>query len=138
MFSKAVNSYFQKTKAYNSKPLYDMFSNVFDPVINELEIENINLKDGYESRDDIEWTDITLEVRGYCVKLSKPRFDSKCQDAYVYGVVYDLGYTWDDIFSRAGEFDLFGTYEPPKRLVEGRIYSKSIVDWLNKNIPKTT
>ena len=133
MFSKAVESYFHKTKAYNSKHLYDMFSTALDPVINELEIEDIELKDGYESRDDAEWTDIHLIVQKHCVTFSEPRFDSKIKDAWIYGVIYDLGYTWKDILY-GGEFDIFDTYEPPKRIAEGKIYSNNIVEWLRSNI----
>lgn len=110
-----------------------MFSTALDLVINELEIEDIELKDGYESRDDAEWTDIHLIVQKQCVTFSEPSFDSKIKDAWIYGVIYDIGYTWKDILY-GGEFDIFGTYEPPKRIAEGKIYSNNIIELLRSNI----
>ena len=135
MFSRAVAVYFHKTKAYNSKPLYDTFAEVIDPVIDKLSIEDIILRDGYESRDDMEWTDITFMANGHGVTLSSPHFDKTCQGSYVYGIIYGAGYTRDDIDRDNPEFDLLDTHIPLKRLATGeKVYSSSIVEWLTKYV----
>lgn len=133
MFSQAVTVYFDKTKAYNSKPLYDIFAEVIDPVIDKLHIEDIKLTDGYESRDDFEWTDISFWANGHYVMLSSPKFDKTYQDTFVHGTIYEAGYTLDDIIRDNPEFDLFDTWVPLKKLATGeKVYSHLIVEWLTK------
>ena len=138
MFSKAVTVYFDKTKAYNSKPLYDAFAYEIDLVVDELHIEDIQLTDGYESRDDAEWTDITFMANGHFVSLSSPHYNNKYQAPYVTGVIYEKGYTRNDIINdTGGAFDLFDTYVPLKKLVtQGKIYPYMIVEWLSKYVIK--